>query len=157
MEKITPMLWFDNNAEEAMNFYTKVFKNSKVVSVARYPEGSPGPVDQVMVAEIEIEGQRFSLLNGGPIFKFTEAVSFVIHVGGQEEIDYYWNALTADGGEESICGWLKDKFGVSWQVTPQKLIEYISNPDKEKAEKAMQAMLQMHKIDLSALEAAVRD
>ncbi|HTK25783.1 MAG TPA: VOC family protein, partial [Pyrinomonadaceae bacterium] len=118
MQKITPFLWFDNNAEEAMNFYTSVFKDSKQVKVSRYPEGAPAPAGSVMVAEFELEGQRFIALNGGPQFKFTEAVSFVVNCETQEEVDYYWSRLTADGGAESMCGWLKDKFGLSWQITP---------------------------------------
>jgi predicted 3-demethylubiquinone-9 3-methyltransferase (glyoxalase superfamily) len=156
MQKISPFLWFDNNAEDAMNFYMKVFKNSKILQVSRYPEGSPGPVGQVMVASMEIEGQHFMLLNGGPIFKFNESVSFMIHVETQEEYDHYWYALIADGGEESMCGWLKDKFGLSWQVTPNRLNELLGSPDKEQAARVMQAMLQMQRIDIAKLEAAAK-
>ena len=156
MQKISPFLWFDNNAEDALNFYTKIFKNSKVLQTSRYPEGSPGPAGQLMVASIEIEGQNFMLLNGGPMFKFTEAVSFMIHVDSQKEYDYYWYALTADGGEESMCGWLKDKFGLSWQVTPNRLSELLGSEDKEVAGRVMQAMLQMQRIDIAKLEEAAK-
>jgi predicted 3-demethylubiquinone-9 3-methyltransferase (glyoxalase superfamily) len=153
MQKITPFLWFDNNAEEAMNFYTSVFKNSKQVKVSRYPEGSPAPAGSVMVAEFELDGQRFIALNGGPQFKFTEAVSFVINCETQDEVDYYWSKLTADGGQESMCGWLKDKFGLSWQVTPTIVGELFSG-DPAGGQRAMQAMLQMKKLDIAALRQA---
>jgi predicted 3-demethylubiquinone-9 3-methyltransferase (glyoxalase superfamily) len=153
-QKITPMLWFDNQAEEAMNFYVSIFKNSEVLDISRYGEGGPGPGGQVMVASFKLDGQNFSALNGGPMFKFTEAVSFVIDCDGQDEVDYYWNALTADGGEESQCGWLKDKFGLSWQVTPRQLAELLSDPNPAKAGAAMQAMLQMRKIEISKLQEA---
>ena len=156
MQKINPFLWFDNDAEEALNFYHKVFKNSKIKDISRYPEGSPGPAGQVMVAVIEIEGLDFMLLNGGPMFKFTEAVSFMVHVETQQEVDYYWNELTADGGEESQCGWLKDKFGLSWQITPKQLSDLMSSPDMEKNGRVMQAMMQMKKIDIAKLEAAAK-
>lgn len=148
MSKITPFLWFDNNAEEAMKLYTSIFKDSKVHST------SPGPNGTIMSATFELNGQQFMVLNAGPVFKFNEAVSFFIDCDTQEEVDYYWNALTADGGEEGRCGWLKDKFGVSWQVVPKLLGQLLSDPTPAKAQAAMQAMLQMNKIDSAALQAA---
>jgi len=153
MQKITPFLWFDNNAEEAMNFYTSIFKDSKEVKVSRYPEGAPAPAGSVMVAEFELEGQRFIALNGGPQFKFTEAVSFVVNCETQEEIDYYWSKLTADGGAESMCGWLRDKFGLSWQITPTIIYKLYSD-DAASAQRTMQAMLQMKKLDIQKLQDA---
>ena len=156
MQKITPFLWFDNNAEEAMKFYTSVFKNSKIGKVSKYPEGSPGPAGSVMTGSIQIEGQEFVLLNGGPVFKFTEAISFVVTTDSQEETDYYWNKLTADGGKESDCGWLKDKFGLSWQITPKALIDLLSSSDKQKAARVMAAMMTMQKIDIAALQRAAQ-
>jgi predicted 3-demethylubiquinone-9 3-methyltransferase (glyoxalase superfamily) len=154
MQKITPMLWFDNQAEEAMNFYIAVFKNSKVLSVARYGDAGPGPKGSVMTAAFELDGQKFTALNGGPIFRFTEAVSFVINVKTQEEVDYYWSKLTGDGGQESMCGWLKDKFGLSWQVVPEALIELIQVKDPKKSQRVMQAMMKMKKIIIKDLQDA---
>jgi predicted 3-demethylubiquinone-9 3-methyltransferase (glyoxalase superfamily) len=153
MQKITTFLWFDNNAEEAVNFYTSIFKDSKILTMSRYPEGSPGPVGQVMVASFELLGQEFLALNGGPHFKFTEAISLMVNCETQEEVDYYWSHLL-EGGEESQCGWLKDKFGLSWQITPTALGELLSNPDPEKAKRVMQAMIQMVKIDIPTLRRA---
>jgi len=153
-QKITTHLWFDNNAEEAANFYISVFKNSRILSSARYPEGSPGPQGTVMVVDFELEGQRFTALNGGPHFKFTEAISLVVHCKTQEEIDYYWEKLTADGGQESQCGWLKDKFGLSWQVTPSIMSKLFSSGDAEKSKRAMQAMMKMKKLDIATLQKA---
>lgn len=153
MQKITPFLWFDSNAEEAMEFYTSVFNDSKQVNVSRYQEGFPGPTGSVMVAEFELEGQRFIALNGGPQFKFNEAVSFVVNCDTQQEIDHYWSKLTADGGEESMCGWLKDKFGLSWQITPTIMSKFYSS-DSAGAQRAMQAMLQMKKLDIQKLQDA---
>jgi predicted 3-demethylubiquinone-9 3-methyltransferase (glyoxalase superfamily) len=153
MKKITPFLWFDSNAEEAMNFYISIFKNSKALSVARYGDAGPGPKGTVMVASFELNGQKFTALNGGPRFKFTEAISFVIDCQGQEEVDHYWNSLS-EGGEESMCGWLKDKFGLWWQVVPDKLIELMQDKDPKKAGNVMQAMLKMKKIDIGLLQAA---
>src|SRR5262245_34769380 len=121
MQKITPMLWFDGDAEDAVILYTSIFKESKVISMSRYPEGAPAPAGTLMVAEFELFGQRYHALNGGPHFKFTEAISFVVNCDNQEEVDYYWNNLIADGGQESQCGWLKDKFGLSWQITPSMM------------------------------------
>jgi predicted 3-demethylubiquinone-9 3-methyltransferase (glyoxalase superfamily) len=154
MQKITPFLWFDNNAEEAMNFYTSVFKNSKIGKVTRYPEGSPGPAGTVMTGSIQLEGQEFLLLNGGPLFKFTEAISFVVNCETQDEVDHYWNKLTADGGQEVQCGWLKDKFGLSWQIVPTILPKLLADEDKNKSKKVMEAMLKMKKIDIAALQRA---
>ena len=154
MPKIRPFLWFDKEAEEAANFYVSVFKNSKVRTVARYPEGSPAPVGSVMTVEFQLDGQDFIALNAGPHFKFTEAISFVVDCEDQEEVDYFWNKLTADGGQESQCGWLKDKFGLSWQITPRILIELTTDKDPERAKRAMQAMMQMKKIDIAKLEEA---
>ena len=154
-QKITPMLWFDDKAEEAANFYTSIFPNSKILSVARYGDGAPAPAGSVMTASFRIAGQEFVALNGGPHFKFNEAISLVINCDSQEEVDRYWEKLTADGGEESQCGWLKDKYGLSWQVTPKILIQLVQGPDKEKAGRVFQAMLKMKKIEIpKLLEAA---
>lgn len=153
MQKITPFLWFDNNAEEAMNFYASIFKNSKVGKVSRYGDAGPGPKGTVMTAEFSLEGIEFVALNGGPRFKFTEAISFVVNCETQEEVDYYWDKLS-EGGEKSRCGWLKDKFGLWWQVVPTILDELMSDPDQEKADRVMQAMLQMDKIDIEPLKRA---
>jgi predicted 3-demethylubiquinone-9 3-methyltransferase (glyoxalase superfamily) len=154
MQKITPFLWFDNQAEEAMNFYTSVFKNSKVGSVSRYGEAGPGPAGSVMTASFELEGLEFIALNAGPQFKFTEAISFLVNCETQEEIDDLWGKLTANGGEEQPCGWLKDKFGLSWQIVPPVLGQLLGDPDAEKANRVMQAMLEMKKIDIAALKRA---
>jgi len=153
IQKITPFLWFDNQAEEAMNFYVSVFKDSKVLSISRYGEGAPLPAGTVMTASFQIEGQQFTALNGGPVFSFTPAISFVIHCSTQEEVDHYWETLT-EGGEEVQCGWLKDKFGVSWQVVPEALGRLLNNPDPIKAQRAMQAMFTMKKIDIRQLQEA---
>ena len=158
MQKITPFLWFDNQAEEAAKFYTTIFKNSKIGKILRYDEAAAkaagGPVGSVLTIEFEIEGQKFTALNGGPQFKFNESVSFVVNCETQEEVDYFWEKLTADGGKESACGWLKDKFGLSWQITPRALIEMLQDKDAEKAERVMKAMLQMDKIDIKKLKEA---
>jgi len=146
-------LWFDNQAEEAANFYVSIFNNSKVLTTTRYPEGSPGPAGSVMTVEFEIEGQKFLGLNGGPLFKFTEAVSFCINCESQEEIDYFWEKLT-DGGEESMCGWLKDKFGLSWQVVSPGWDEMLNDPDPARAKRVMEALMKMRKIDIEALKRA---
>jgi len=150
-QKITPFLWFDNNAEEAMNFYVSVFNNSKISTVTRYCDAGPGPKGSVLTAAFELEGQKFVALNGGPRFKFTEAISFVINCETQEEIDYFWDKLTSDGGQESMCGWLKDKFGLSWQVVPAEIGSLLTG---EKSNQVMQAIMQMKKIDLSTLRQA---
>lgn len=149
-QKITPFLWFDNNAEEAMNFYISIFKNSKVGSVSRYGEAGPGQAGTVMTATFTLNGQEFMVLNGGPHFKFTEAISFFVNCETQEEVDELWEKLS-EGGEESQCGWLKDKFGLSWQIIPTALGELLGDKDPEKAKRVMQAMLQMHKIDIDKL------
>ena len=158
MQKITPFLWFDNQAEEAAKFYTTIFKNSKIGKILRYDEAAAkaagGPVGSVLTIEFEIEGQKFTALNGGPQFKFNESVSFVVNCETQEEVDYFWEKLTADGGKESACGWLKDKFGLSWQITPRVLIEMLQDKDAEKAGRVMKAMLEMAKIDIKKLKEA---
>ena len=153
MQKITPFLWFDDNAEEAMNFYTAIFKNSKIVSVSRYGDAGPGPKGTVMTATFELEGQRFMALNGGPVFKFNESISFFVNCETQEEVDEFWEKLSVDG-QKSRCGWLKDKFGVSWQIIPSILGQLLSDKDPEKSKRVMQAMLQMQKIDIAGLRRA---
>lgn len=153
MQKITPFLWFDNNAEEALNFYTSLFKDSRIVNVARYGDAGPGPKGQVMTATFQLEGQDFIALNGGPQFKFTEAISFVVNCKTQEEVDFLWEKLT-EGGEEQPCGWLKDRFGLSWQIIPELLGKLISDPDPAKAANVTNAMLQMKKIDSAKLQEA---
>jgi predicted 3-demethylubiquinone-9 3-methyltransferase (glyoxalase superfamily) len=158
MQKITPFLWFDHQAEEAAKFYTSVFKNSKIGRILRYDEASAKaagrPAGSVLTVEFEIEGQKFTALNGGPQFKFNESVSFVVYCQTQDEVDYFWQKLTADGGQESECGWLRDKFGLSWQVTPTVLIEMLHDKDPKKSGRVMNAMMQMQKIDISKLKAA---
>ncbi|MFA5921960.1 MAG: VOC family protein [Methylococcaceae bacterium] len=153
MQKITPFLWFDNQAEEAMSFYVSIFKNSKILSVNRYGEGAPAPKGTVMTANFELDGQVFTALNGGPMFKFSPAISFVVHCETQAEVDEYWANLSA-GGKENQCAWLDDKFGVSWQIVPNALIELLSDTDPAKAGRVMQAMMQMTKIDIAALKRA---
>ncbi len=153
MQKITTFLWFDDNAEEAMNFYVSIFKNSKVLSVSRYGEGGPGPAGTVMTATFQLEGQEFMALNGGPEFKFNEAISLFVNCETQAEVDELWKRLTA-GGTESQCGWLKDKFGLSWQIVPSALGELLNDPDPVKAQSVMRAMLQMSKIDIKTLQQA---
>jgi len=153
IQKITPFLWFDHEAEEAANFYTSVFKNSKVESVTRYGEAGPGPKGSVMTVAFELEGQKFTALNGGPSFKFTEAISFVVHCETQQEVDHYWENLS-EGGKEVQCGWLKDKFGLSWQIVPNALIEILKGNDAARSQRVMQAMFQMKKIDIARLEDA---
>jgi predicted 3-demethylubiquinone-9 3-methyltransferase (glyoxalase superfamily) len=153
-QKITPFLWFDKQAEEAANFYVSVFPDSAIGDVTHYGENTPRPAGSVMTVSFRLAGQEFIALNGGPEFTFNEAISFSIDCKSQEEVDRYWEALTADGGEPGPCGWLKDKFGVSWQVNPTVLGEMLQDPDKERANRVMQAMLQMSKIDISKLEEA---
>lgn len=153
MHRITPFLWFDNQAEEAMNFYVGIFKNSKVQSVNRYPKGGPMPAGSVMTASFSLDGQPFIALNAGPVYKFTEAISFVVDCETQDEVDYYWQRL-AEGGEEGRCAWLKDKFGLSWQIVPKQLGQLLSDPDPAKSGRVMQAMMQMQKIDIAALQRA---
>ncbi len=158
MQKITPFLWFDNQAEEAAKFYTTVFKNSKVGRILRYDETSAKtagrPAGSVLTIEFEIGGQKFTALNGGPQFKFNESVSFVVNCETQNEVDYFWEKLTAGGGQESECGWLKDKFGLSWQITPTVLIDMLNDKDPKKAGQVMKAMMQMQKIEINKLKAA---
>ena len=155
MHKIHPFLWFDGQAREAAELYVSLFPNSKIVSTTRYPPGSPGGMDgQVMTVEFELDGQRFTALNGGPHFKFNEAVSFVIDCEDQAEVDRYWDGLIAGGGAPSQCAWLKDRFGVSWQVVPKALPRLMSDPDPAKAGRVVQAMLKMSKIIVADLEAA---
>ena len=154
MQKITTFLWFDDDAEEAMKFYTSLFKNSKILSTSRYPEGSPGNAGTLMTGTFQLEGQEFMALNAGPEFKFTEAISLFVNCETQQEVDDLWAKLTADGGEESQCGWLKDKFGLSWQIIPKQLGEMLGDKDPAKAKRAMDAMLKMRKIDIKAIERA---
>lgn len=153
MQKITPFLWFDNQAEEAMNFYVSIFKNSKVLSVNRYGDAGPGPKGSVMTASFELDGQVFTALNGGPVYRFSPTISFVVHCETQAEVDEYWEKLS-EGGKENQCAWLDDKFGVSWQIVPNVLIELLSDPDPIKSGRVMQAMLQMKKIDIEKLKQA---
>ncbi|SRR6266487_2098241 len=153
MQKITPFLWFDDNAEEAMNFYTSIFKNSKIVNVTRYGEAGPGPKGTVMTGAFQLEGQEFVALNGGPKFKFTEAVSFVVNCETQEEVDEFWEKLS-EGGEKSVCGWLKDKFGLSWQIVPTVLEEMLQDKDEARSQRVMRAMMEMDKIDIAGLKQA---
>ena len=153
MQKITPFLWFDHQAEEAVGFYTSIFKNSKVDAVTRYGESGPGPKGSVMTIAFELDGQKFTALNGGPYFKFTEAVSFVVNRGSQQEVDEMWVKLSACG-QEVQCGWLKDKYGLSWQIVPAAFLEMVTDQDAERKERVMKAMMKMKKLDLAALEAA---
>jgi predicted 3-demethylubiquinone-9 3-methyltransferase (glyoxalase superfamily) len=153
MQKITPFLWFNNNAEEAINFYSSIFKNSKTVSVTRYGEGGPAPKGTLMSATFELEGQKFMVLNGGPQFTFTPAISFFVNCETQEEVDELWEKLS-EGGKESRCGWLEDKYGMSWQIIPSILGELLQDEDAGKAKNVMEAMLQMDKIDIKALKQA---
>ena len=153
MKKITPFLWFDNNAEEAINFYSSIFKNATIKNVSRNGEAGPGPKGTLMTASFELDGQEFIALNGGPHFKFTEAISFVVNCETQEEVDGYWEKLS-EGGAKSRCGWLKDKFGLSWQIVPTILGKLMSDKDAEKSKKVMQAMLKMDKLDIKTLQQA---
>jgi predicted 3-demethylubiquinone-9 3-methyltransferase (glyoxalase superfamily) len=154
MQKISTFIWFDNNAEEAMNFYLSLFKDSKVIRAARNPPGGPGPEGAMLVASIQLEGQEFTLMNGGPGHPLTDAISLMINCNSQEEVDYYWNGLLSGGGNEIACGWLKDKFGLFWQVTPTILPQLLSGPDSAKAGRVMQAMMKMVKLDIGVLKAA---
>ena len=149
----TPCLWFDGQAEQAARHYTAIFPNSEILGTTRYGPGTPGPEGEVMTVDFSLDGQRYVGLNGGPQFAFTEAVSFQIDCADQDEVDHYWTRL-AEGGEEGPCGWLKDRFGLSWQVVPTRLNELIADPDAGRAQRAMQAMLEMKKIDIAALERA---
>jgi predicted 3-demethylubiquinone-9 3-methyltransferase (glyoxalase superfamily) len=153
MQRITPFLWFDDNAEEAVSFYTSAFKNSKVRDISRYGDAGPGPKGSVMVITFELDGQQFMALNGGPRFKFTEAISLVVNCKDQKEVDDYWNRLS-EGGQKVQCGWLRDKFGLSWQVVPTILGELMQDEDSAKRERVMKAMLQMVKLDVDELKRA---
>jgi len=153
MQKISPFLWYNDNAEEAVNFYTSIFRNSKILAVARYGEAGPGPKGSVMTINFQIEGHEFIALNGGPHFKFNEAISFSVDCENQEEVDELWEKLS-QGGQKSQCGWLKDKYGLSWQINPRILGEMLSDKDPEKAKRVMEAMLQMEKIDIKTLRQA---
>jgi predicted 3-demethylubiquinone-9 3-methyltransferase (glyoxalase superfamily) len=153
MQKITPFLWFDDKAEEAMNFYVSIFKNSRVGRVTRYGEAGPGPKGTVMSATFQLEGQEFFALNGGPLFSFTPAISFFVNCETQQEVDQLWEKLSA-GGKEERCGWLKDKYGLSWQIVPSILGQLLQDKDATKAQRVMQAMLQMNKIDIAGLKRA---
>jgi len=154
MPKITPFLWFDDKAEEAAKFYCSVFPNSKIITTTRYGEAGPGPKGSVMTVEFELDGQRVVGLNGGPHFHFSEAFSFTIECKTQAEVDGYWDKLVAGGGEHSQCGWLKDRFGFSWQVVPKVLLEMIADPDPKKAQRTMAAMMKMRKLEIAPLEQA---
>jgi len=151
MQKITPCLWFDTQSEEAANFYTAIFPNSKIVDVSYYGEAGPRPAGTVLEVKFELDGQEFLALNGGPDFTFNEAVSLQINCGSQDEVDEYWTRLTEGGGQPGPCGWLKDRYGVSWQVTPTALYELLADPDKGRSQRARAAMLKMGKIDIAAL------
>ena len=153
MQKITPFLWFDSKAEEAANFYISVFKNSKIVSIMRYGEAGPGPKGSVMSATFQLDGQDFIALNGGPMFAFSPAISFFVNCQSQEEVDKLWEKLS-EGGEKQRCGWLKDKYGVSWQIIPTVLGQLLQDKDREKSKRVMNAMLQMDKLDITTLKQA---
>jgi predicted 3-demethylubiquinone-9 3-methyltransferase (glyoxalase superfamily) len=154
MPKISPFLWFDTQAEEAAKFYVSVFPNSKITTVVRTGEAGPGPKGSVLTVAFQLDGKEFVALNGGPNFKFTEAVSFVIDCKNQEEVDHYWSKLLEGGGKESQCGWLSDRYGLSWQVTPTILLEMINDPDPKKSARVMAAMMKMVKIDIPTLKKA---
>jgi predicted 3-demethylubiquinone-9 3-methyltransferase (glyoxalase superfamily) len=155
MQKITPFLWFDTHAEEAARFYASIFPNSRILNTARYGDAGPGPKGSVMTVEFQLDGQRMIALNGGPVFRFTEAISLVVDCKDQKEVDHYWSRLL-QGGQESMCGWLKDRYGLSWQIVPAVLGRLLSDPDAKKAKRVMEAMLKMKKIDIAALEAAAQ-
>ena len=152
MQKITPLLWFNTEAEQAVELYTSTFKNSRIIQVTRYGKGQPGPEGSVMTIAFELDGEKFLALNGGPNFKFTEAVSFVVDCESQEEIDHFWNLLS-EGGQIQMCGWLKDKFGLSWQIVPRRFGEFVSG-DPEKSKRVMQAMMGMKKLEIDKLQKA---
>lgn len=153
-QRVIPNLWFDTQGLEAAEFYVSIFPNSRIGSIARYPEGAPGPAGEVMTVEYELDGQRYVHINGGPQFTFSEAVSFQIDCADQAEVDYYWEKLIEGGGEEGQCGWLKDRYGFSWQVVPAGMDALFSDPDQGRAQRAVQAMLQMRKLDVEALRRA---
>ena len=151
MQKVTPFLWFDNNAEEAMNFYVSIFKNSRVGTTSRYGEGMPVPAGTFMVGTFYLDDQEFMVLNGGPHYKLTPAFSMLVQCDTQEEVDYYWDKLTSDGGKEIQCGWLEDKFGLSWQIVPKKFMQLFGEGDAEKTNRMMQAMFPMKKLNMAEL------
>jgi predicted 3-demethylubiquinone-9 3-methyltransferase (glyoxalase superfamily) len=155
IKKISPCLWFDDRIEEAVNFYVSVF-GGKILDRTNYPEGAPQPKGTPMTITFTLQDEEFMALNGGPHFKFNEAVSFLVRCDSQDEVDLYWNVLTKGGGEESQCGWLKDKYGLSWQIAPTALLKYVSDKDTARAQRAMQAMMKMKKIDIAAIEAAAQ-
>lgn len=154
LQRIVPNLWFDTEAEQAAETYCSIFPNSRITGLTHYPEGAPGPAGSVMTVDFELDGQGFTGINGGPQFPFTEAVSFLIRCATQEEVDRYWDALLTDGGEPSQCGWLKDRYGLAWQVVPDGMEELFADADPARAQRAVQAMLGMVKLDLAALQAA---
>lgn len=154
MQTITPFLWFDNQAEEAANFYVSIFPNSKVGHIARYGNSGPGPKGSVMIVEFELNGREFTGLNGGPMFKFTEAISFVVNCEDQKEVDYYWEKLLQGGGQEVQCGWLKDRYGLSWQIVPTIFFELMKHKDTARTDRVMKAMMEMVKFDIAKLERA---
>jgi predicted 3-demethylubiquinone-9 3-methyltransferase (glyoxalase superfamily) len=153
MHAITPCLWFDGNGEEAANFYTSVFPNSRILGITRYGEAGPGTPGSVLTVDFELDGKKFLALNGGPLFTFSEAISFQVSCETQEQVDAFWSMLS-EGGEEGPCGWLKDRYGLSWQIVPTALPRLLADPDAEKAQRAMSAMLEMKKLDIAGLEAA---
>ena len=153
-QKITTFLWFNQEAEEAANFYVSLFKDSKILSVSRYGEGGPGPKGSAMVVSFQLAGQKFTALNGGPVFKFNEAISLFVDCESQEEVDLLWSKLTANGGQESQCGWLKDRYGVSWQIVPIRFMQLMQDKDPKRTQRVMQAMLKMKKFDIARLEEA---
>jgi predicted 3-demethylubiquinone-9 3-methyltransferase (glyoxalase superfamily) len=157
MQRITPCLWFDNQGEDAANYYVSLFDDAKILDVSRYGEGAPLPAGTALTVSFQLEGLEFTALNGGPAFTFTEAVSFQVSCESQDEVDRLWNTLTSDGGEEGNCGWLKDKFGLSWQIIPTELPTLLSDPDPGRAQRAMQCMLQQSKIDIEAIRKAADD
>jgi predicted 3-demethylubiquinone-9 3-methyltransferase (glyoxalase superfamily) len=154
MPAITPMLWFDKEGEDAARFYVSVFPNSKITAISRYGEAGPGPKGSVMTVSFELDGEPFTALNGGPLFKFNESVSFVVHCKEQAEVDRYWEKLVEGGGQHSACGWLKDRYGLSWQVTPDVLMDLLEGPDDAKKQRVMKAMMQMRKLDIAVLRKA---
>lgn len=152
-QKITTFLWFNNNAEEAAKFYVSVFKNSRIIGVVPHVEGVPGPADVALTVDFELDGERFTALNGGPQFKFTEAISLVVHCQTQEEVDYFWEKLS-EGGQKVECGWLKDKFGLFWQIVPEVLLELLQSGDKQKTQRVMQAVMKMKKLEIEGVQKA---
>jgi predicted 3-demethylubiquinone-9 3-methyltransferase (glyoxalase superfamily) len=157
MQRITPCLWFDNQGEDAATYYVSLFDDARILDVTRYGEGAPMPAGTALTVSFQLEGLEFTALNGGPAFTFNEAVSFQVSCESQDEVDRLWNKLTADGGEEGSCGWLKDKFGLSWQIIPTELPKLLGDPDPGRSQRAMQAMLQMQKIDIEAIRKAADD